>query len=51
MSLILLFYHLFFIQISKFNIKIKKNLLEIFKSNNQVGFLIFLSIIIGKILI
>ena len=50
MSLALLFYHLFFRQISKLNIKIKKNCLEIFKSNNEIGLLIFISIIIGKIL-
>ena len=50
MSLVLLFYHLFFRQISKLNIKIKKNCLEIFKSNNEIGLLIFISIIIGKIL-
>jgi len=50
MSLVLLFYHLFFRQISKLNIKIKKNCLEIFKSNNEIGLIIFISIIIGKIL-
>jgi len=50
MSLTLLFYHLFFRQISKLNIKIKKNCIEIFKSNNEIGLLIFISIIIGKIL-
>ena len=50
MSLALLLYHLFFRQISKLNIKIKKNCLEIFKSNNEIGLLIFISIIIGKIL-
>ncbi len=51
MFLVLLFYHLFFIQIAKFNIKLKKNCLKIFRSNNDVGFIIFFSIIIGKILI
>ena len=50
MSLTLIFYHLFFRQISKLNIKIKKNCLEIFKSNNEIGLIIFISIIIGKIL-
>ena len=50
MLLVLLFYHLFFRQISKLNIKIKKNCLEIFKSNNEIGLIIFISIIIGKIL-
>ena len=51
MSLISLVYHLFFKQILKLNIKIKKNCLEVFKSNNEIGFLTFVSIIIGKILI
>jgi 4-hydroxybenzoate polyprenyltransferase len=48
MSLTLLFYHLFFRQISKLNVKIKKNCLEVFKSNNEVGLLVFISIIIEK---
>jgi 4-hydroxybenzoate polyprenyltransferase len=49
MSLPLLFYHLFFRQISQLNIKIKNNCLKIFKSNNEIGLLIFISIIIGKV--
>ena len=50
MSLTLLFYHLFFRQISKLNIKFKENCLKTFKSNNEIGLLIFISIMIGKIL-
>ncbi len=48
MSLTLLFYHLFFRQISKLNVKVKKNCLEVFKSNNEIGLLVFISIIIEK---
>ena len=49
MYLTLLFYHLFFRQISKLKIKVKENCLKIFKSNNEIGLIIFLSIIIGKV--
>ena len=51
MSLLLLIYHLFFRQINNLNIKIKKNCLNIFKSNNEVGLIILSLILIGKILI
>jgi 4-hydroxybenzoate polyprenyl transferase len=51
MTLILIFYHLFFRQISRLNIKVSKVCLDIFKKNNEVGVIIFLSILIGKILI
>ena len=50
MSLTLLVYHLFFKQISQLNIAMKKNCLKIFNSNNEIGLIIFVSIIIGKIL-
>jgi len=50
MYLIILVYHLFFRQIYKFKIHLKKNCLKIFKSNNEIGLIIFLSIIIGKVL-
>ena len=49
MYLTLLVYHLFFRQISKLRIKVKENCLKIFKSNNEIGLIIFLSIIIGKV--
>ena len=48
MSLTLLVYHLFFKQISQLNIKEKKNCFKIFNSNNEVGLIIFCSIVIGK---
>ena len=49
MYLTLLVYHLFFRQISKLRIKVKENCLKIFKSNNEIGLIIFISIIIGKV--
>ena len=48
-GLILIIAHLFIYQIKLFNSKNKKNCLKIFKSNNLIGFLILLNIIIGKI--
>ena len=48
-GLILIISHLFIYQIKLFNSKNKKNCLKIFKSNNLIGFLIFLNIVIGKI--
>jgi len=50
MSLTLLAYHLFFKQIAQLDIAVKKNCLKIFNSNNEIGLIIFVSIIIGKIL-
>ena len=48
MLLVLIFYHLFFKQISKLNIKMREICLEIFKSNNQIGLMVFISILLGK---
>ena len=48
MSLALLVYHLFFKQIAQLNIEVKKNCLKIFNSNNEIGLIIFCSIIIGN---
>ena len=47
--LILVFFQLFYYQIKRLNIKIPSNCLGIFKSNNLLGFVIFLSILLGKI--
>ena len=47
--LILIFFQLFYYQIRRLNIKMPSNCLEIFKSNNLLGFAIFLSILLGKI--
>ncbi len=41
--------HMFFIQINKLNINDPKNCLKIFKSNNLLGLIIFISLIAGKV--
>ncbi len=46
---ILVFIHLFFFQLKRFNKKNKLNCLKIFKSNNLLGFLVLINIFIGKI--
>ena len=45
------FLHLFFYQIKNLNIEIAENCLKIFKSNNILGFLIFINLLLGKIFI
>jgi len=47
--LIAIFFHLFLFQLKKLNIKNTKVCLNKFKSNNFLGFLIFLSLLGGKI--
>ena len=51
MILILIFYHLFFRQVSRLNIKVRKICLDTFKSNNEIGFMVFISILLGKIIL
>ena len=46
---ILIFLQLFVYQIKRLKIKIASNCLQIFKSNNFLGLIIFLSILLGKI--
>ena len=46
--LILIFIQLFYLQLNKLDIKMPDNCLLIFKSNNFLGLLVFLSILIGK---
>jgi 4-hydroxybenzoate polyprenyltransferase len=41
-------YHLNFYQLNNFNSKSPENCLKIFKSNNFLGFVIFMSLVIGK---
>jgi len=48
--LIFPFLHLFIFQIKKLNFKSTEMCLEKFKSNNVLGFLIFINILIGKII-
>ena len=47
--LILIFFQFFYFQINKLNIKIESNCLVTFKSNNLLGFMVFSSILVGKI--
>ena len=49
-SLIFTFAHLFFYQIKNLNIKDPANCLKIFKSNNFIGLIVFLNVIIGKLI-
>ena len=50
-GLLLIILHLFLFQIKSLDIKSKNSCLKIFKSNNFLGLLIFLNLIIGKIII
>ena len=50
-GLALIFSHLFIFQILKLDIKNEKKCLNIFKSNNFSGFLVFINILLGKIII
>ena len=49
--LIIPFLHLFFYQIKNLNIEISENCSKIFRSNNILGFLIFINLLLGKIFI
>ena len=51
LGMILVFLHLFLFQIFKLDIRDQINCLRIFKSNNFLGFFIFVNILIGKIII
>ena len=50
-GIVLISLHLFAYQIFKLNINSERNCLEIFKSNNFLGFMVFINILIGKIII
>ena len=50
-GIILISSHLFAYQILKLNINSEKNCLHIFKSNNFLGFMVFVNILIGKIIL
>ncbi len=43
------FIHLFYLQLKKLDIKDSNNCLKIFKSNNHLGLLVLISLIIGKV--
>ena len=49
MSLIIIFFHLFFYQIKSLDVRNTDNCLKKFKSNNFLGFLILTSLLIGKL--
>ena len=49
LSLIPIIYHMYFIQLNKFNSKNPNICLKIFKSNNFLGLIIFFSLLIGKL--
>ena len=48
-TLVIPFYHLFFYQIKPLNTKNPHNCLKIFKSNNFLGFIVFIDLLISKI--
>jgi 4-hydroxybenzoate polyprenyltransferase len=48
-SLVLIFLHLFYFQLKKLNIKNSNSCLNTFKSNNHLGFYVFVSLVIGKL--
>ena len=47
--LIIIFIHLFYIQLKKINFKSSENCFNIFKSNNLLGFLVFFNLFLGKL--
>ena len=48
-SLVLIFLHLFYFQLKKLNIKNSNSCLNTFKSNNHLGFYVFVGLVIGKL--
>ena len=48
LSLLFVFFHLFFYQINRFDSKDTLSCLKLFKSNNHLGFFTYLSLLIGK---
>ncbi len=49
-GLILIFFQMFYFQIKKLNIKSPLSCLKIFKSNNMLGFGLFINLLIGRLL-
>ena len=50
LTLIVTFFHLFLYQIKLLNVKDSKSCIKIFKSNNILGLIVFLNILLGKLL-
>jgi 4-hydroxybenzoate polyprenyl transferase len=48
-SLLIVFLHLFFYQIKSLNIEVPKICLKIFKSNNFLGLMVYINILLGKL--
>ena len=48
LALIIVSFHMFYFQIFRLVIENSKNCLEVFKSNNLLGFIVLISLIIGK---
>ena len=48
-SLLLIFLHLFYLQLKRLNVKNSNSCLNTFKSNNHLGFYVFLGLVIGKL--
>ena len=51
LTLIIISFHLFYLQISRLKIENSKNCLKIFKSNNLLGFIVLIALIAGKTLV
>ena len=49
LSLIIIVCHMYFIQLNKFNSNVPEVCLKIFKSNNLLGAIIFISLLVGKL--
>jgi len=46
---ILIIYYLYYIQLANLNFKSPKNCFKIFKSNNLLGFIVYIGLLVGKI--
>ncbi len=49
-SLLVTFFHLFFYQVKMLNVKDPNNCLKLFKSNNTLGLIVFINILLGKLI-
>ena len=49
-TLLITFLHLFYYQVKSLNTKIPENCLKLFKSNNFLGLVVYINILVGKFL-
>jgi 4-hydroxybenzoate polyprenyl transferase len=49
LTVLITFFHLFFYQIKLLNINFPENCIKIFKSNNILGLIVYINIIVGKL--